>query len=68
MGIVLSGSIAVEYVFGYPGLGLLMVTASTTRNFPVLQAMFLLFSALLIFANLVADLTYGYLDPRIREA
>jgi len=68
MGIVLSGSIAIEYVFGYPGLGLLMVTASTTRNFPVLQAMFLLFSALLIFANLVADLTYGYLDPRIREA
>ena len=68
LGVVLSGSIAIEYVFGYPGLGLLMVTASTTRNFPVLQAMFLLFSALMIFGNLVADLTYGYLDPRIRGA
>ncbi|MGZ5290002.1 MAG: ABC transporter permease [Actinomycetota bacterium] len=68
LGVVLSGSIAIEYVFGYPGLGLLMVTASTTRNFPVLQAMFLLFSAVMIFANLVADLTYGYLDPRIRGA
>jgi peptide/nickel transport system permease protein len=68
LGVVLSGSIAIEYVFGYPGLGLLMVTASTTRNFPVLQAIFLLFSVLLIGANLIADLTYGYLDPRIREA
>jgi peptide/nickel transport system permease protein len=68
LGVVLSGSIAIEYVFGYPGLGLLLVTASTTRNFPVLQAMFLLFSAILIAVNLVADLTYGYLDPRIREA
>ena len=68
LGVVLSGSIAIEYVFGYPGLGLLMVTASTTRNFPVLQAMFLLFSAVMIFGNLVADLTYGYLDPRIRGA
>lgn len=68
LGVVLSGSIAIEYVFGYPGLGLLMVTASTTRNFPVLQAMFLLLSALMIFGNLVADLTYGYLDPRIRGA
>jgi len=68
LGVVLSGSIAIEYVFGYPGLGLLMVTASTTRNFPVLQAMFLLFSAFMIFGNLVADLTYGSLDPRIRGA
>jgi len=68
LGIVLSGTIAIEYVFGYPGLGLLMVTATTTRNFPVLQAMFLLLSVVLIFGNLVADLTYGYLDPRIREA
>lgn len=68
LGVVLSGSIAIEYVFGYPGLGLLMVTASTTRNFPVLQAMFLLFSAVMICGNLVADLTYGYLDPRIRGA
>jgi peptide/nickel transport system permease protein len=60
------GSIAVEYVFGYPGLGLLMVVSMTTRNFPVLQGIFLLFTAMMLIANLIADIAYGSLDPRVR--
>jgi peptide/nickel transport system permease protein len=66
-GAVLSGSIAVEYVFGYPGLGLLTVVALTTRNFPILQGVFLLFATLMIGCNLVADITYASLDPRVRR-
>jgi peptide/nickel transport system permease protein len=66
LGIVLMGSIAVEYVFGYPGLGLLMVVSMTTRNFPVLQGIFLLFTAMMLIANLIADIAYGSLDPRVR--
>ena len=68
MGAILSGSIAVEYVFGYPGLGLLTVTAMKTRNFPVLQGVFLLFAVMMIGCNLIADITYASLDPRVRRA
>ena len=68
LGATLMGSIAVEYVFGYPGLGLLMVVSMTTRNFPVLQGIFLLFTVMMLAANLVADVAYGSLDPRVRYA
>jgi peptide/nickel transport system permease protein len=67
MGAILSGSIAVEYVFGYPGLGLLTVTAMKSRNFPVLQGVFLLFAVMMIGCNLIADITYASLDPRVRR-
>jgi peptide/nickel transport system permease protein len=49
-------------------LGLLTATAIDQRDFPVLQGMFLLFSSAVIVANLVADLLYSYLDPRVRAA
>jgi len=58
--------IAVEYVFSYPGLGLLTVRAIKSQDFPLLQGLFLLFSAVIIVANLVADILYTYLDPRVR--
>jgi peptide/nickel transport system permease protein len=68
LGTTLSGSIAVEYVYAYRGLGLLAVVAMRTRNFPLLQGIFLLFAAMVIGANLVADLVYASIDPRIRHA
>jgi peptide/nickel transport system permease protein len=68
LGFVFAGTITIEYVFSYPGLGLLTVEAIDSKDFPVLQAVFLLFSAAVIVANLVADLLYGYLDPRVRAA
>jgi peptide/nickel transport system permease protein len=67
-GFIVSGAITIELIFNWPGLGLLTATAVDQRDFPVLQGLFLLFSAAVIVANLVADLLYSYLDPRVRAA
>lgn len=67
-GFVLGGAITVEYVFGYKGLGKLTFDALEARDYPLLQGLFLVSSAAVIFANLFADLIYGYFDPRVREA
>jgi peptide/nickel transport system permease protein len=66
LGFIFGGAITIEYVFSYPGLGLLTVQAIDAKDFPLLQGLFLLFSAAVIIANLVADVTYSYLDPRVR--
>jgi peptide/nickel transport system permease protein len=65
-GFVISGAITIELIFNWPGLGLLTATSVDQRDYPVLEGMFLLFSASVIVANLVADLMYSYLDPRVR--
>jgi len=65
-GFVLSGAIAVETIFSWPGLGLLTYDALKGPDLPMLQGLFLVFSAAVIFFNLVADLLYGFLDPRVR--
>ena len=65
-GFVLSGAIAVESIFSWPGLGQATLEAIRGPDFPMLQGLFLLFSAALIGANLVVDLLYGLLDPRVR--
>ncbi len=65
-GFVLSGAIAVETVFSWPGLGLLTTEALRGPDLPMLQGLFLVFSASVIFFNLVADLLYPLLDPRVR--
>jgi peptide/nickel transport system permease protein len=67
-GFVIGGAITVETVFSYPGLGLLTFDALQAKDYPLLQGTFLFFSVAVIAANLVADLLYGYLDPRVREA
>jgi peptide/nickel transport system permease protein len=64
-GFVLSGAIAVEAVFSWPGLGKLTADAIRGPDLPVLQALFLLFAAAVIIFNLIADLTYSWLDPRV---
>ena len=66
LGFVVGGAITIEYVFSIEGLGSLTVDALSGPDVPLLQALFLLFSAAVIFANLVADLLYGYFDPRVR--
>jgi peptide/nickel transport system permease protein len=66
LGYVVAGAITVEVVFSWPGLGTLTVEALTSRDYPVLQGVFLLLSVAVVFANLVADLLYGVLDPRVR--
>jgi peptide/nickel transport system permease protein len=67
-GFVIGGAITVETVFSYPGLGLLTYDALQAKDYPLLQGMFLFFSLAVIVANLIADILYGYLDPRVREA
>ncbi|MEW5991972.1 MAG: ABC transporter permease [Chloroflexota bacterium] len=66
LGYVVAGAITVEVVFNWPGLGTLAVEALTARDYPVLQGVFLLLSVSVVLANLVADLVYGVLDPRVR--
>ena len=66
LGFVVAGAITVEVVFSWPGLGTLSVEALTARDYPVLQGVFLLLSVSVVLANLVADLVYGCLDPRVR--
>jgi peptide/nickel transport system permease protein len=67
-GFVLGGAIVIESVYSWPGLGLLTYQAINTLDYPVIQGVFLIASAAVIVANLIADVTYGYLDPRIRAA
>ncbi len=68
LGFVFAGAITIEYIFSWPGLGLLTVEAIDDKDFPMLQALFLLFSVAVIVANLIADLLYAYLDPRVRAS
>ena len=67
-GFILSGAIAVETIFSWPGLGLATFEAIQGPDLPMLQGLFLVFSASVIFFNLLADLAYAYLDPRVRTA
>ncbi|MFZ0322878.1 MAG: ABC transporter permease, partial [Actinomycetes bacterium] len=67
-GFILGGAIVIETVFSWPGLGQLTYQAIADEDFPVLQAIFLLTSFAVIVANLAADVTYTFLDPRIEEA
>jgi ABC-type dipeptide/oligopeptide/nickel transport system permease component len=65
LGLIIGGFITIEYVFSYPGIGLAIVEAIDQRDYPVLQAAFLLLALAVIFCNLVADLLYFKLDPRV---
>lgn len=65
---VIGGAITVELVFSYPGVGLLTFEALEAQDFPLLQGMFLFFSLAVVIGNLLADLLYARLDPRVKEA
>ncbi len=62
---IITGSFFVETVCGVPGIGRYFVTAATGRDYPVLMAVTLLFAAIVILMNLLVDIAYGFLDPRI---
>lgn len=65
-GYVIAGAITAEVVFNWPGIGTLTVDALAARDYPVLQGIFLLLAVSVVMANLIADLVYGLLDPRVR--
>jgi peptide/nickel transport system permease protein len=63
--VLLGGAIVIENVFALPGVGRLVVTAITQRNYTVVQGSVLVIAALFILVNLLTDLVYGWLDPRL---
>lgn len=67
VGALFGGAAPVETVFAYPGLGRLIYESVLSRDYPVLQGAFLLMAAGVIIANLVAELAYPFLDPRVRR-
>jgi peptide/nickel transport system permease protein len=66
LGFIVSGAVVIETVFAYPGIGRLLFQAVMARDYPVLQATFLLITLTVIAANIVADLLYPLFDPRVR--
>jgi peptide/nickel transport system permease protein len=66
VGHLVAGAVVVEVVFGWPGLGRLLVTAMQTRDAPIVLGVFLLVSVTVVVANLLTDLLYAWLDPRVR--
>ena len=68
IGGLMSGAVITETVFGWPGIGRLMVDAINQRDLPVVQGCVLLFAITFVTINLFVDLAYGFLDPRIRYA
>ncbi|MGH9927047.1 MAG: ABC transporter permease, partial [Nitrososphaeraceae archaeon] len=67
VGVLLSGTILVETVFAWPGLGKLVYDAFLARDLPIIMGVFIVLSISVIIANLVTDIIYGIIDPRIRQ-
>jgi peptide/nickel transport system permease protein len=67
-GFVMGGVITIETIFSWPGLGLLEFQAINSKDFPMLQGAFLVFSVAVIILNLIADCLYFVLDPRVKTA
>ncbi|WP_019119849.1 nickel ABC transporter permease [Brevibacillus massiliensis] len=65
-GILLGGAVVVEQVFAWPGLGSYLIDSILTRDYPVIQALILLFSVQFLVVNLLVDVSYGLLNPQIR--
>ena len=68
LGVLMSGSILVEQLFDYPGMGRLMGEATSNRDFPLMQAILLTTITIVLTASFVVDLLYGVIDPRARKS
>jgi peptide/nickel transport system permease protein len=66
VGTLFSGEVVLETIFSIPGMGLFLVTSVKQNDFPVAQGIVLVIAVALVFTNLVVDLAYAWLDPRIR--
>ncbi len=64
--VLIGGSVMVEIVFSRPGLGKMMIGALKQRDYTTLQAVMIIFASLVVLINLITDLTYGLIDPRVR--
>jgi len=68
LGFIITGSFVIELIFAIPGIGTYYVTAVEGRDYSVVMGLTVLLSLIIIFANLIVDILYGFLDPRTREA
>lgn len=68
LGYLVGGQILIEYVFSYPGVGYLLASAIGSEDYPLIQALLLIITVCVLLANLMADLLYGRLDPRVRSS
>ena len=68
VGTLIAGAVVVESVFSWPGVGRLLVVAVANRDLAVVQCILLLVAITMVCANLIVDLLYGLLDPRLRAA
>ncbi len=66
MAFILSGTIVIESVFAWPGLGRLFYQSITSQDLQVVQAIVLLLTAIVVVMNILTDLTYAFIDPRVR--
>jgi peptide/nickel transport system permease protein len=67
LGAVIGGSVLVESIFGYPGIGSLLLLAVNNRDYPLMQAIFLMITVSMLLTIFLVDLLYGLLDPRVRQ-
>ena len=65
---LLSGSLVIELIFAIPGVGQYVLAAIQTKDFPIIQAGVMFFGTLVIFINIIVDISYSWLDPRLRES
>jgi peptide/nickel transport system permease protein len=63
---MITGAVVIETVFSWPGIGRLAYEAISNRDFPVIQAVVLFMTALFILVNLIVDILYAWVDPRIK--
>ena len=66
IGFLIGGTLIVEQVFSVPGIGSLMINSIFQRDFPVVQAVALVFGVMVVLVNLLTDMAYASLDPRVR--
>jgi peptide/nickel transport system permease protein len=66
--LLFGGAVIMEQIFVIPGMGLLLLEAVSTRDYPIITGVFLITGAAVVFINLLVDLSYGFLDPRVRHA
>jgi peptide/nickel transport system permease protein len=67
LGMLFGGAIFIERIFNYPGLGLLLINSITNRDYALMGGAFLLITVAIVIANIVADMLYTAIDPRVRS-
>ncbi|WP_136055373.1 ABC transporter permease [Microbacterium sp. K24] len=68
IGFIVGGTIVMEMVFSYPGVGKLLLDATTAKDYPLMQGLFLIITMAVLLANILADIAYAVLDPRTRQS